>query len=218
MPYLSSMTHSALLATPEIITSLYNSTRAAFVSDLGPGFSGQAEDHLRLAFCSVVAFDLKAYGPSTALSLRDLLAAPQLDCDNYCALAWRLFKLMRPLSETRIAAVGWHGGAVGNHAQLQASTSGSPDLYLDPTIGLVVHGCSLNALCRRHLFASQYLKSFYGFNPRLEIFSLEATVQTAIATGQYQASDLLYFAPGIDNFTNLPGSAVWATPQSWNIV
>ncbi len=217
MPYLSAPTHAALLATPETITSLYASTREAFIADLGPGFIGQAEDHLRLAFCSVVAFDLKPYGESTALSLRDLMSASLLDCDNYVALAWRLFKLMRPLSDTMIAAVGWNGGAVGNHAQMQARTAGSPDIYLDPTIGLVVYGCSLDALCRQHIFAPQYLKSFLSYNPRPEIATIDCAVRTAIPGGGYKASDLLYFAPGLDNFISLGGSARWATPQSWNI-
>lgn len=217
MPYLSSANLAAITATPEVIAGCYANTRSAFVSDLGPAFAGQCEDHLRLAFCSVVAFDLKPYGASLALSLRDLLAEDALDCDNYVRLAWHLFNLMRPLSPTNVAAVGWNGGAIGNHAQLQARTPGSPDIYLDPTIGLVVFGCGLDSLCRQFPFQPQHLKSFFGFNSRPSISAFDPVVRQAIQGGQYKASDLLYFVPDLERFTRLGGSSTWATPQSWLI-
>lgn len=217
MSYLSASTLSYLMSNPEGIGSCYNNTRSAFLADLGDVFANQCEDHLRLAFCSVVAFDLKPYGGSTARSLRDLMAEDALDCDNYVALAWQLFLLMRPLSPTKVAAVGWNGGVVGNHAQMQARTSGSPDIYLDPTIGLVVFGCSLDSLCKQYPFQAAHLKSFWTYNPKPPIAATDTNVRAAILGGQYKASDLLYFAPGFDNFQNMGGSSAWATPQSWSI-
>jgi len=217
MSYLSAASQADIIANPETITSYYGQCRVSFVASLGTSFAGQCEDHLRLAFCSVVAFDLKPYGSSASRGLKALMADAALDCDNYVSLAWELFYLMRPLTPTKVTALGWNGGAVGNHAQMQAQTAGSPDILLDPTIGLVVHGFNFDALCKGIPFSSQFLKSFWAFSPKTNIQTFEQNVRNAITGGQYKASDLLYFVPNLRNWNDLSPVSSWATPQSWNI-
>ncbi|MCW5690286.1 MAG: hypothetical protein KIT76_17215 [Pseudolabrys sp.] len=214
MGYLSAASRDNLLSRPETISDLYAETRAAFVADLGPAFAAQCEDHLRLAFCSVVAFDLKPYGGCTVLDLAGLLASPVLDCDNYVSLTWHLFKLMRPTSPTNVAAIGWDGGAVGNHAQMQAQTPGSPDILLDPTIGLVVHGCSIDFIVGTYVYPTNCMASFFRFNSRPNIDAFEARVRDAVANSKYRASDLMYFVADHATLINLPVRSHWLTPRA----
>lgn len=220
MAYLSAATHAELIANPERINAVYDIVRGSFVQHLGPQFEAQCEDHRKLAFCAIVAFDLKPYQGSLVHTLRELMAAPGLDCDNYVSLAWHLFYLMRPLSNTQVAAVGWNGGAIGNHAQMQAITHGSPDIYLDPTIGLAVTGCSIDALCRGFKFQPQHMVSWESFHDRPILSLLRSNVINAIRNGTYKVSDLLYFTVGLDRWLMLAGSTDWKrqqTPQAHNI-
>lgn len=214
MAYLALSNHTRLISEPETIRDLYAEVRPTFVTNLGPGFSDQCEDHLRLAFCSVVAFDLKPYGNCTVHDLVGLLAAPTLDCDNYVSLAWHFFKLMRPTSPTRIAALGWDGGVVGNHAQLQAQTPGSPDLLVDPTIGLVVNGCSLDFLAGDFSYPADCLASFFSFNSRPNIAALDTAVRDAIANTRYRFSDMLYFIKDHAKLMGPPDRSSWLTPRA----
>lgn len=214
MTYLSAATHGRLLSQPETIRDVYAEVRSTFVANLGPVFADQCEDHLRLAFCSVVAFDLKPYGNCTVQDLPGLLAAPALDCDNYVSLTWHLFKLMRPTSPTKVAALGWDGGAVGNHAQMQAQTDGSPNILVDPTIGLVVYGCSIDFLVGDFVYPAACLASFFSFNSRPEIVTFDATVRDAIANTKYRFSDLLYFINDHAKLMSPPDRSKWLTPRA----
>lgn len=214
MAYLSAAVQADIIANPERISAVYASARAPFVQQMGAGFSAQCEDHIRLAFCSLVAWDLKPYQGSLTHTLRGLMAAPGLDCDNYVSLAWHLFYLMRPLSNTQVAAVGWNGGAVGNHAQMQAITPGSPDIYLDPTIGLAVTGCSIDALCKGFKFQPQHIASWASFNDRPEVTQLRSKVLAAVQSGTYDVSDLLFFTLGIDKWLQLAGKTDWKSQQT----
>lgn len=220
MSYLPASAHADLIANPERMSIYYAATRDLFVSHLGATFANQCEDHRRLAFCAVVAWDLKPYGPSMAYTLRGLMADPHLDCDNYVSLAWHLFYLMRPLSPTEVVAVGWNGGAVGNHAQMQARTPGSPDIFLDPTIGLLVHGCSTDALCRGYPFQPQHMMSFAGFNSRPDAAGFASRVVAAIQGGTYKVSDMIYYTVGLDKWLRMAESVDWRTqytPQAHKI-
>jgi hypothetical protein len=108
---------------------------------LGTGFAGIGEDGLALAFACVVAARLKPWGAAapTGWDLASLLRAPSLTCDQYVALALRLFGAARtsPSSRLRIAGLGWRASsAIGNHALLVA-WDGDLALLLDPTVGVV---------------------------------------------------------------------------------
>src|SRR5690348_6576036 len=113
----------------------------AFHAWLGDGFERMGEDGLALAFACVVAARLKPWGvaPPTGWDLRSLLRAPLLTCDQYVALALRLFGSARsfPSSRLRIAGLGWRSSsAIGNHALL-AAWEGDMALLLDPTVGVI---------------------------------------------------------------------------------
>lgn len=214
MAWLSVASHNSILTAPETVRDIYTLARPAMVSSLGPAFSGQCEDHLRLAFCSILAFDLKPYGPCVVHDLAALLAAPALDCDNYVGLAWHLFRLFRPITATKVTALGWDGGVIGNHAQMQGQTTGSPDIYLDPTIGLVVHGCGLDGLVGDFVYPSNCLVSFFGFNPRPAVAPLDAAVRDAVANTRYRPSELLYSIVNPANLASPPPRAHWLTPRA----
>lgn len=220
MAYLSAATQADIIANPERINAVYDALRVQFIQYLGAAFTAQCEDHRKLAFCSAVAFDLKPYQGSLVHDLKGLMAAPGLDCDNYVSLTWHLFYLMRPLSTSQVVAVGWNGGAVGNHAQMQATTVGSPDIYLDPTIGLAVSGCSTDSLCRGYNFLPSHMVSWEQFQSRPVITPLRSNVITAIRGGTYKVSHLLFYTVGLDRWLKLAGVTDWSlqqTPQAHNI-
>ena len=113
----------------------------AFHAWLGDGFEGIGEGGLALAFACVVAARLKPWGPApqTGWDLASLLRAPSLTCDQYVALALRLFGAASPSpsSKLRIAGLGWRSSsAIGNHALLVA-WDGDVALLLDPTVGVI---------------------------------------------------------------------------------
>lgn len=214
MSYLSAATQAQIMAAPETIGAVYGSARATFIGNLGTGFSAQCEDHLKLAFCSVVAFDLKPYGTCTVHDLPSLMASPVLDCDNYVSLAWRLFNLMRPITATKVVALGWDGGVVGNHAQMQAQTAGSPDIFLDPTIGLAVNGCSLDGLVGDFVYPPNCVASFFSYNSRPALVGFDATVRDAVVNTRYKPSDMLYFIKDVPTLAALPPRTAWLTPRA----
>jgi hypothetical protein len=199
MSYTPASVLTALQTNPDVIRAHWQATKAQFKSDLAPAFATQCDAHLALAMCSVVAFEYRPYGGSLARTLINLLNAPQLDCDNYVSLAWELFNIIYPHpGQTKVAAVGWDGGAVGNHAQLQARTPGSPDIYLDPTIGLCVHGFNFVPLCAGIAVQPQWMTSFWSYSPKPNIAAFEPTVRNAFLNASYQTQHLLYLAPGLD--------------------
>jgi hypothetical protein len=112
----------------------------AFHAWLGEGFEGIGDDGLALAFACVVAARLKPWGAAapTGWDLASLLRAPSLTCDQYVALALRLFGATGAFtSNLRIAGLGWRSsGAIGNHALLVA-WDGDLALLLDPTVGVI---------------------------------------------------------------------------------
>jgi len=199
MSYTPQTVLSALQTDPATIRGHWQTTKVQFKSDLGPSFAAQCDAHVALAMCCIVAFEYRPYGASLARTLVNLLNAPQLDCDNYVALAWELFNILYPHpGQTKIAAVGWDGGAVGNHAQMQAKTPGSPDIYLDPTVGLCVHGFDFVALCSGIPVQPQWMKSFWSYSPKPNIATFEQTVRGAFLSSDYLTQHLLYLIPGID--------------------
>ncbi|WOH48854.1 hypothetical protein [Bradyrhizobium sp. sBnM-33] len=81
-----------------------------------------------------------------------------------------------------MAGVGWDGGAVGNHVQLLYD-DGQSQLLLDPTIGAVVNGVTLDGL----------INGTGYFNTH---------VINAVEHGSYQVWDAIYYVPGLDEWLN----------------
>lgn len=219
MGYLSAATHSQLTASVgQSLPSLYASTKSVFLSD-APFLAGLPNPLIALAFSSIVAFDHAAYGPNADMTLPGLLGAPTLNCDDYCVLTARLADIIAGSGPSAQAAiVGWNGGAVGNHAQILAKYAGQY-LLLDPTIGFIAKDVTLSGLCRGFPPVSGGYRSF--FTPfqtsRTNLTSFDIKVRDAVLSGKYVAEDLLYFFPSYSEYLASPGSAHWATPQSWNV-
>jgi hypothetical protein len=112
---------------------------------------------------------------------------------------------MVPGDESLIA-LGWNGGAVGNHEQL--IFPGTISVLLDPTIGLVWTGVTYNNLVKGHGYTSGWCSFYY----RTDLNSFQAEVSTAIYYGQYLPYDCLYYIPGI---TNIRDNYMSASPQHW---
>lgn len=224
MPYFTSAEHAALIADPTTIAWLYNAHKARFKADLGTGFAAEIEEHFEFGFCGLVAFDLKPYGGSVAVQMADLLAAPALDCDNYAILMWRLFNILRPNPVTNIAAVGWHNGPIGNHAQMHCHKNGDANganggfWLVDPTVGIMLCGWGFDGVARGLPVGSntQYLKSFHADCGRAGSVTqwLHDAVRNALINGRYRPSQLLYYYVDLDRFINpVPDKADWMTPQ-----
>lgn len=192
MAWLSAASHSAVMSNITSIENIYQSVKGGMQSSFGSAFSAQPDDHWRFAFCNILAWDLKPYIGSNATRLKELMQEDGLDCDNYVRLAWHFFNIMRPSSTSEVAAVGWEGGTMGNHAQMQISTSGHPSMYCDPTIGLVVNAFNFDHLCKGTPVTAANMHSLNHFNPRTETVSLNTNVQSAFSSGSIRASQLLY--------------------------
>lgn len=184
-------TSDALASDPQSITRYYSACQ--FAEILGPAFNQLNEDGLKLAWASVIAYELKPYRGSSATSLDELLAEDGLDCDNYAILTWRLFQLLAPNSPVKLKVIGWDGGAVGNHAQIFSEGTGAP-LLLDPTIGLVAIG-SFDQVVKGDPVT--VLMEFYH---REELADFRSLVMMALAVGLYKQSDLLYVFDDLNTF------------------
>lgn len=220
MTYFTSSQHASVASNPSNIVALYNAERSRFISNLPASFAGEAEEHRQLAFCSLFAYDHTPYGSGGGLCsdpLIDLLNRSSMDCDNYVAVTWRLFNLLVPNHATRVCAVGWDGGAVGNHAQLVAHKT--PDavgnnggfLLVDPTIGLYACAYNFDWLVKGKPFSSTYVKSFYS-EKNDGIAGFNSTVLSAVLNGQYKPSDIMYTFNDVEKFVNPPPMADWPTP------
>lgn len=208
MPRVSRAMINELTANPEKIGFYYDMCRTTFINELGPAFANLNEDGRKLAWASVMAYELKPYGGSMAFSFKDLIAASVLDCDNYVFLTWHLFRTMKPLSPIGVRMVGWNGGAVGNHAQIFTEGTGVP-LLLDPTIGLVAVA-SFDQVAK-----GQPVTAFKEFYWRTELATFRANVVAALTGGLYKPSDLLYWFPEPDDYVDaLSHIKEWATPQA----
>lgn len=219
MSYFTATQHLAVASDPSAIAALYAAERSRFVSALGPGFANEPEEHYKLAFCSVFAYDHAPYGSgggATSDPLTDLLARPSMDCDNYVAVTWRLFNLLVPAPETRVAAIGWEGGYYGNHAQLAAHKSsvngvGGGSLFVDPTIGLVLCGYNFDWYAASRPCGAYYSKSFY-YDKGDGIGQFNVNVKTAIFSGLLKPSHILYTFDDVEQFVAPPPMSEWPTP------
>jgi hypothetical protein len=199
-------------SNPARIRDLYSSEFPRYSTALGPAFADAFEEHLELSFCSLFSYESAPYGNSTAIELDALLAEKALDCDNYCALAWRLFLVMRPSPTTVVAAVGWDGGVIGNHAQLFFRHANGRRGMVDPTIGLWQRNVDFDSIASGKPVPVEFLKSFYSRSGSIDSFNTR--VQSALVNGLYRPSDLLYFVTDIEKFLHPPEISKWMTPRS----
>lgn len=146
----------------------------------------------RLTFASILAHAMAPYGGSTSMSLADLLADNELDCDNYARLLGHLASFLTP-DAANLHFAGFDHGAVGNHVQVFL---GNERLLLDPTIGLVARVSYDALLAGAPVDASQVFIFRQHNDGRLVFF--EAMVWDAIVNGSYAPSDVIYYysSPG----------------------
>ena len=199
MTYFSAAAYNVIRSDPSQVVNYYNRYKAGFVKAAG---LQQASEEVQIAaFCSVMAYDLAPYGSSKAgANLSELLSAKLLSCGQYVQLTLFLIKEFGALNAT-FHAVGWDDGAVGNHAQLFIST-GQDSALLDPTIGLIVRGATLNGVATGAKYGS--MTSFFD-DDRVggsDISNFNETVQTAVANGLYKIRDGIYDYPSLDAWKN----------------
>src|SRR5215217_478889 len=159
MTYLSSADLNAIRKDPSKVVVAYAKYEAEFVGIAG---LGDAPEGVRIAsFCSVVAYNLKPYGASSALTLGQLLAADYLSCAQYVRLTMWLTEEFRR-SDIVYNAVGWdYGNAVPNHSQLFVYSAGQ-SVLLDPTIGLIVRDANLPNVAYGVGYGPEKFVSFYN--------------------------------------------------------
>jgi hypothetical protein len=226
MSYLAAAAYADMTAHPENVAAYYDSLSTDFKSQFGGSFTTQPEDHFRLAFCCLMAFEMKPYGDEgNDLSLSALLASETLACNGYVALAWQLFKLNWPNSTTVIEAMGWNGGAVGNHVQMLAYTGNSVGMMFDPTYGIFCSYCSPQGLIDHYNFSASMVKSWFNWDSEAraalaaqgvgaDISAEHDNVVDALQTGKYQFANYLYLFCGFDRWATSGASGDWPTPQA----
>lgn len=214
MGFFSTYALSLIAKDSSRIDDIYAARKSAFISKLGPTFATQPEDHIKLAFCSVLAYELKPYGSSTATSLQDLLAAKSLDCDNYALLAWHLYGILNPDSEALVTMVGWNGSPVVNHAQLMIATPGSKAMVADPTIGHIALTPSFSALAAGQKIPLSHQASFYiPGKSGIDWFKNETV--SDLTEGKFGSENLLYTFSSVQDYETYGNSSLnWWTPQA----
>jgi hypothetical protein len=216
--YLSASTHQEIIPDPSKVETYYVQLWKRFATDLGSADFGLVlgASILPVAFAAIIAWDLKPYGPEKGVTLPEILASPSIACDNYVRLAWYLTGFMPQVSwvPAKIVALGWNGGAVGNHAQMLVS-DGTNSLLIDPTIGLVVRGVTFDTLMQGKPVSPTMMATFESFNVYAgSSGTFTQTVKNAVLQGKYKPSDLLYYVKSLDQFTHMPANAYWLTPQA----
>lgn len=220
MSYLSAATQQAIIANPASIETYYEQVRPTFKANLGQLDinSDISTGLLAVAFAAIAAWDLKPYGNNpVGKDLQSLLNAATLACNDYVLLTWYFCGLMPETASIKITAVGWNGGAVGNHAQMLASDPANGiSLLLDPTVGLVARGVTYNNLLKGvGVPGSTMMASFATYNSypgSTGAFTQE--VFNAVNAGQYKPIDALYYIDEISILAALPPESNWLTPQS----
>jgi hypothetical protein len=163
-------------------------------------------------FASTVAHNLKKYGPGTTADLDAMLKADALDCSNYGLLAHHLaFACDVPLTQAKIAFIGWDGGRIGSHQMLfmrdrGASNSDRPGLILDPTVGLVARS-TFNMLASGQPVRAD---SILAINATDQLKDSRQQIFLAMVGGGFQPSDLLYYFESMEHLLTRYGH-----PQDW---
>src|SRR5262245_10454035 len=194
MGFLSEASYDSIRNDPSKVLDLYARTHEQFAALLDmPGLSQNA---YIAAWCTVVAYDLVPYGPGPQTTdLNQILHADTIACAHYVSLAWQLIEQFG-VSTDYETAMGWDDGFVGNHAQILFS-DGTSNLLLDPTIGLIVNGVTLNGLLE-----GDHYSDYASFYSRNDITSFNQTVITGVTGGRYQTRDVIYSVPTLNNWLN----------------
>jgi hypothetical protein len=194
MSFLPSSAYAAIREDPSLVVSYYETSQSQFLSALDmPGLSSDAKI---AAWCTVVAYGLVPYGPGPQTTdLTQILHAETIACTHYVTLAWELMAFFG-VSTNEETAVGWDGGAVGNHAEMFFSDATS-NLLLDPTIGMVVNGATLEGI-----ISGEHYTDYASFYSRNDITSFNSTVINAVTHGLYNTRDVIYDVPTLDNWIN----------------
>ena len=217
MSYFPKEMHDALIADPAKIEDYYVQDWKKFAYDLGPVDYGLTlgPSILPVAYAAIAAWDLKPYGPEFGVSLDEILASPSLACDNYVRLTWYFTEFMPQVTwaPAKCVALGWNGGAAGNHAQMLVN-DGTNTLMLDPTIGLVVRGVTFDTLLQGKSVETDSVASFESYNNYNGTSgAFTKTIKDAIMQGQYKPIDLMYYVKTLDKYIHMPASTSWLTPQ-----
>lgn len=226
MSYLSASVHSEIIANPARVVDYYNQYWYQFGADLGPADVWRWMDNPLLAgvWCSMVANDLKPYGPerqNPGYDLSVMLNSPSLACDQFVALAWRFMELMPACAGLTVRAIGWDQSVeaydppcpVGNHAQMIVHDDVGT-LLLDPTIGLVVPA-TYSDLAAGNAIDTTKCKIFclqYQSDPVKTPFA--HTVLNALSGQLYRPCHALYYFASLNAMATQTQEWLWPTPSA----
>ena len=195
--------------------------RPQFKKDLGPldANSDIPNGLLAVAFAAIAAWDHTPYGTNPVdKDLQSLLNATSMACNDYVLLAWYFCDLFMPETSPVIkVALGWNGGAVGNHAQMLATDLvAGISLLLDPTVGLVARGPSYNTLLKGvGVPGSTMMASFKNFNsyPGSTGPFTDQCVQRR-ERWAHKPTDCLNYVDNLETYAAMQPENNWLTQQS----
>lgn len=192
MAYLDANAREAIRQDPSRVVAFFHAHVDDFARDLGMG--GLSAEALKAAWCSIVAHKLVPYGPGPqTTALRAILDADAIACAHYITLTWHLLAEFG-LERDNLVAIGWDGGAVGNHAQLLFD-DGASRLLLDPTVGRIANGVTLHGLIAGERYDAQA-----SFLDRMDIAAFDRIVGQALAGGSHHVRDLIYHRPTFEHW------------------
>lgn len=207
-------------------------------------FATMTTEQVKMAHATIVAFESSPYGsstPSNAWTLEAIVASPTIACTQYTKLAMHLYGAISPYANNRkktitsdnllvanpaydpskpiIEAVGWDGGAIGNHVHIlfyDPANAAYPWMLCCPTLGILAMGASLGVLTSNIALPPQNIVEFYtNWNPtRTNILSAHNALKNVIGSDNANSASLLYCFQGLDMFTN-NRSADWLTERAW---
>jgi hypothetical protein len=208
-PFFAAGDVTRIVNAPHQITKLYARYRREFQAVLGATFATMDDESLKFAFAGILAYHLKPYGQSSAVTLAQLVRSPTLKCDSYAMLTVRLFRLLQVHTKLHVAFVGWDGDAVGNHIQLFV-TGGGFGILVDPTVGIIAK-TTFDDVARG---APVPQSSLADFDFRPDIAAFHAKVSSALLNGDFRPHNLLYYYTSFEAFVaGAKYENYWPTPQ-----
>ncbi|MGE5329800.1 MAG: hypothetical protein ACM3KR_09870 [Deltaproteobacteria bacterium] len=204
---------------PEKINKVFFSVKQELKSTLGSSFSNLTDDELRIIFAGIISYQLAPYGSSKNLEFNKILVEKKLSCDKY-AIAVGYFSRIFNIKNNSIRFVGWHGGIIGNHAQLFVENNKtSTSIMIDPTIAVIALA-SFDEIASGEPIPAEKI---VDFSTRTELNSFEGKVIEALLKGDYKPSDMLYYFEDLEHF--LKGSITsdkdwppnWMTPGAMKL-
>ncbi len=212
---------AAIRAAPTALPDYFQACQAELQAQLGPAFAVLAEADLLAVFATLVAHRLAPYtetdlGP---LELEALLAQPALDRRGYTSLVSAFLEHLVFLDNTwlessRLHIVGTYGGAAGQQEHLFFSRpAAGPGLLLDPALGLVALA-TLDGVLQGQPVAPEAIADFHVW---MDLDADRAAVQSALQTGAYRPTDLLYFHENLSRAQQYDDAAYWTTAAAWRL-